>query len=145
MTGRADFSEEEWRQVLEGPPSAGLLVMTAERGGMFKETMTMGKTYADARTHHGQSELLDAIVAAKPAVDHARYHSPEEVRERSLGHVRDAVALVAAKADAQELEEFKGFIVHLAEAVAQAHKEAGGEPVGEHEREAIEAVKQAVA
>jgi hypothetical protein len=29
--------------------------------------------------------------------------------------------------------------------VAQAHKEAGGAAVGEHELEAIEAVKQAVA
>jgi hypothetical protein len=143
MTGRADFSEEEWRRVLEGPPSAGLLVITAEHGGTFKETIAMSKTYAEARTLHGQSELLDAIVAAKPVVDHARYHSPEEIRDRSLGHVRDSVALIAAKADPRELDEFKGFIVHLAEAVAQAHKEAGG-LVGEHEREAIDAVKQAV-
>jgi hypothetical protein len=144
MTGKADFSEEEWREVLEGPPSAALLVIAAEHGGTFKETIAIGRAYADARVHHGQSELLDAVVAAKPVVDHTRYHSPEEVRERSLGHVRDAVALVAAHADPQELGEFKGFIVHLAEAVAQAHKEAGGAPVGEHEREAIDALKQAV-
>jgi hypothetical protein len=144
MTGRADFTEQEWREVLEGPPSAGLLVISAEHGGVFKETLAMGKTYSEARTHHGQSELLDAIVAAKPVVDHTRYHSPEEIRERSLGHIRDAVALVGAKADPQELEEFKGFIVHLAEAVAAAHKEAGGEPVSGHEREAIDAVKAAV-
>jgi hypothetical protein len=144
MTSRADFSEEEWRQVLEGPPSAGLLVITAEHGGMFKETIAMGRAYADARAHHGQSELLDEIVAAKPVVDHTRFHSPEELREHSLGHIRDAIGLVAAKADAQELEEFKGFIVHLAENVAEAHKE-GGQPVGEHELGAIQAVKDAVA
>jgi hypothetical protein len=144
MTGKSDFSEEEWRQVLEGPPSAGLLVITAERGGTFKETIAIGRAYADARGHHGQSELLDTIVAAKPVIDHTRYRSPEELRERSLDHVRDAVALVAAKADPQELQEFKGFIVHLAEAVAEAHEEAGSAPVGNHEREAIEALKQAV-
>jgi len=143
MTGKADFSEDEWRQVLEGPPSAGLLVTTAEKGGMWKETKALGKTYVDARSGHGQSELLDAIVAAKPVIDHSRYHSPEELRERSLGHVRDAVALVAAKGSPEELGEFKAFIVHLAEAVAGAHKE-GDEAVGEHEREAIEAIKAAV-
>jgi hypothetical protein len=144
MTGKADFTEDEWRQVLEGPPSAGFMVTTAEKGGMFKETKAIGKEYVEARTHHGQSELLDAIVAAKPVVDHSRYHSPEEIRERSLGHVRDAVALVAAKGTPEELEQFKAFIVHLSEAVAEAHKE-GGEPVGQHEREAIDAIKEAVA
>jgi hypothetical protein len=144
MTSKADFSEDEWKQVLEGPPSAGLLVATSERGGIFKETLAISKTYAEARSHHGQSELLDAIIAAKPVVDHSRYHSPEELRERSLGHIRDAVALVAAKGAPEELEEFKGFIVHIAEAVAQAHKE-GGEAVGAHESESIEAIKAAVA
>jgi hypothetical protein len=28
MTGRADFTQEEWELVLEGPPSAGMIVVT---------------------------------------------------------------------------------------------------------------------
>ena len=32
MTTKADFSEEEWKQVLEGPTAAGMLVITAEHG-----------------------------------------------------------------------------------------------------------------
>ncbi|MCW3030814.1 MAG: hypothetical protein JWM66_947, partial [Solirubrobacterales bacterium] len=38
MTKQADFTPEEWTQVLEGPPSAGVLVVTASRGGTFRET-----------------------------------------------------------------------------------------------------------
>jgi len=146
MTTKADFSEEEWKQVLEGPTAAGMLVITAEHGGTFRETLSMAKVYAEARQHHGQSALLDEIVAAKPAVDHARYHSPEEVKQASVGHIRDAVALVGAKAEPQELSEYKAFIVNLAETVARAHQEHGGGdgPVGEHEGEAIAAIKEAV-
>jgi hypothetical protein len=29
MTTKADFTEEEWKQVLEGPTSAGMIVTTA--------------------------------------------------------------------------------------------------------------------
>jgi hypothetical protein len=101
MTKQADFTPEEWTQVLEGPPSAGVLVITASRGGTFRETFSMGKAYAEARQRHGQSELLDAIVAAKPKTDHARYHSPGELKEHALQHIRDAVALLQAKATPQ--------------------------------------------
>ena len=29
MTTSSDFTEQEWEQVLEGPPSAGMIVITA--------------------------------------------------------------------------------------------------------------------
>ena len=79
----------------------------------------------EAREHHGQSELLDEIVAAKPKVDHTRYGSPEELKEHSLAHLRDAVALLETKATPRECEEYKSFIRTLADRVASAHKERG--------------------
>src|SRR5271167_1352463 len=115
MTAKSDFTDEEWDVVLEGPTSAGMIVITAQRGGTLRETISMAKAYAEARQHHGQSELLDEIVAAKPEIDHKRYGSPEELKERSLGHLRDAVALLQGKATAQELGEYKQFVLTLAE------------------------------
>ena len=143
MTSKADFTPEEWGLVLEGPPSAGMMVITAQRGGMIRETISMGKAYAEARQHHGQSELLDEIVAAKPEIDHTRYRSPEELRDHALQHVRDAVALLKEKAQQQELEDYRGFVVGLAERVAGAHSE-GDEPVSDAERAAIDAIKGAL-
>ena len=35
MTTRAAFSPEEWTSVLQGPPSAGMIVIAAASGGMF--------------------------------------------------------------------------------------------------------------
>ena len=69
MTTKAAFSPEEWKVVLEGPSTAGMIVITAARGGIFRETVAMAKTYTDARAEHGASELLDDIVAAKPQME----------------------------------------------------------------------------
>ncbi len=60
MTTKAAFSAEEWKAVLEGPPTAGMIVITAARGGMFRESIAMSKAYAEARAQHGESELLDS-------------------------------------------------------------------------------------
>lgn len=146
MTAKQDFTPTEWEQILEGPPSAGMLVMAAQRGGMWRETVSMAKAYTDARQQHGQSELLDEIVAAKPKVDHTRYHSPEELQEHGLAHLRDAVALLKNKATPQELEDYKRFVVNLAERVAGAHRESGDVEgsVSQAERAAIDSIVQAL-
>ena len=143
MTTKAAFSPEEWKAVLEGPPAAGMIVITAARGGMFRETVAMSKAYAEARTEHGDSELLDEIVAAKPQMDHTRYHSAEELRDHGLTHLRDAVTLVDSKATTQERDDYRRFVLTLADKVAAAHKEAG-QSVSPAEAEAIQQITAAL-
>jgi len=139
MTARADFTPEEWHVVLEGPPSAGMIVVTAQRGGTFRETIAMAKAYVEARKHHGESELLDEIVSAKPEMDHTRYHSPEELKENGLKHLRDAVELLERKATPEELEDYRQFVLTLADKVANAHRE-GGESISPAEHAAIQEI-----
>ena len=57
-----------------------MIVVTAARGGTIRESIAMSKAYVEARAQHGESELLDDIVAAKPKTDHTRYHSAEEAQ-----------------------------------------------------------------
>jgi len=148
MTGKTDFTEEEWKLVLQGPTSAGLLVVASDPGGSVRESFSMAKAYAEARKDHGDSELLDTIVSAKPEVDRTRAHSREELKEHSLQHLRDAVALLEQKATPEEVEEYKQFIVNLAERVAEARKEGflglSGERVSSDERAAIEQIAEAL-
>ena len=136
MTGKADFTQQEWDLVLEGPPSAGMIVVTAQRGGTIRETLAIAKAYVEARRQHGESELLDEIVAAKPELDHTRYHSVEELKQHGLQHLRDAVELLERKATPGEVEGYRRFVLTLADKVANAHRE-GGASVGEAERAAI--------
>jgi hypothetical protein len=144
MTGKADFTQQEWETVLEGPPSAGMIVVMAQRGGTIRETFAIGKAYAEARQQHGESELLDEIVAAKPEVDHTRYQSLEELRQHGLQHLRDAVEVLERKATPEEVEGYRRFVLMLAEKVASAHRE-GGVAVSEAERAAIEEISTSLA
>jgi hypothetical protein len=143
MTTRETFSPEEWKTVIEGPPTAGVIVITAARGGMFRETIAMSKAYAEARQSHGQSELLDEIVAAKPAVDHKRHHSFDELKASGLGHLRDAVALLESKATPAEVDGYRRFVLTLANKVAAAHREHG-QSVSPAEADAISEIAAAL-
>jgi hypothetical protein len=143
MTGKADFTAEQWDLVSEGPPSAGMIVVTAGHGGTIRETFAMAKAYTEARKQHGDSELLDEIVSTKPHTDHTRYKSFEELKEHSLQHIRDAVALLEAKATAQELEDYRRFTLAVAERVAHAHRE-GGVEVSPPEQAAIDEITAAL-
>jgi hypothetical protein len=143
MTTKSDFTAEEWQLVLEAPPSAGMIVVTAQRGGSFREAIAMAKTYAEARQHHGESELLDEIVAAKPERDHTHYHSPEELKQHGLRHLRDSVALLQKKATPTEVDEYRQFIVTLSHKVAAAHREHGVE-MSDSEQAAINDITDAL-
>ena len=143
MTSKTDFTAEEWHLILEAPPSAGWIVVTAQRGGSFRETIAMAKSYAEARQQHGKSELLDDIVATKPERDHTHYHSFEELKRQGLQHLRDSVTLLKAKATPEEVEEYRRFIVTLSQKVAAAHREHGQE-VSEAEQTAINDITEAL-
>jgi hypothetical protein len=143
MTTKAAFSPEEWTSVLEGPPSAGMIVVTAASGGMFRETVAMSKAYVETRAMHGQSELLDEIVAAKPKMEHTRYRSAEELKDAGLQRLRTAVALLESKATPEEVDEYRRFILTLANKVAAAHREEGQE-VSPAEAAAIDQISAAL-
>jgi hypothetical protein len=139
MTGKADFTEEEWELVREGPPTAGIVALSASSGGSFRESWAIAKVYAEARKDRGASELLDDLVADKPKTK--RYGSAEEAENQGLDRLRKAVAILNQKASPNEVAGYKQFTLDVAERVAAAHKEKG-EPasVSAAEREAIEQI-----
>jgi tellurite resistance protein len=139
VTGKSAFTEEEWKLVLQGPTSAGMMVAGSESGGTIRESFSMAKAYAEARSEHGESELLDTIVSTRPEVDRTRVHSREELSQRALQHLQDALAAVEAKATPEEVEDYKRFVLGLARRVAEAHK-----GVGDSEQHAIEQIAGAL-
>jgi hypothetical protein len=120
-----------------------MIVVTAQRGGSIRETLAIAKAYVEARQQHGESELLDEIVAAKPEVDHTRYHSVEELKQHGLQHLRDAVELLGRKATAGEVEDYRRFVLTLADKVANAHRESAA-AVSDAERAAIDEISSSL-
>jgi non-homologous end joining protein Ku len=143
MTSKAAFTEQEWDVVRSAPPAAGMIVITASRGGTVRETFEMAKVYADVRSEHGESELLDELVSSKPEVDRSGQHSLDELKQHALQRIGEAVELLERKATPGEVEDFRRFVTTLSERVARRHKEDGVE-VSAAEQQAIDDVGTAL-
>ncbi len=150
MTRKADFNAEEWSKVIDGPLYAGMRVIGAERGGTLRETVAMSRVYQEARQRRGASELLDELIKTPPSID------PERIRDaggdigavttRELG---DAMAILEAKATAAEVDDYKVFVMSVAQAAASAHKEGGflgvgGKPISDAENQALDEISAAL-
>jgi hypothetical protein len=140
MTTKDDFTPEEWKVVQEGPVTAGMILLASESGGTFRETFALARAFTDARRNHGESELLDELVASKPQFDRHRYGSPQELHDQGLKAISEASTLVHSKADAAEAAAYDEFVVTAASAVANAHKEHG-QAVSEKEQAALDEVR----
>ena len=123
MATKEDFSPEEWEAISDGPVYAGMMTITASKGGTFREGFSMSKTWAEARQRHGESELLEAIVAEKPKLDE-KPGTAIELHNSGLQMLQQAVEAIKAKSPA-DLDAYRTFVTGLAERVAEAHEEHG--------------------
>ena len=141
MTAKADFTEEEWELLREGPATAGMIVLLASGGGSFRETWALAKTFAEARQKQGASQLLDELLEDRPDVP--RFGSAEEAEQQGLERIGRAVALLEQKATPDDVEGYKQFTLEVADRVAAAHKEEG-QAVSGGESEAIAKITAAL-
>jgi hypothetical protein len=146
MTSKADFNAEEWSTVVEGPVLAGMRVVTAEGGGKIRESLAMGKVYAQARQSQGQNELLDALVSSPPSIDPQRIQGAGDLPSVSKERLQEAVRILGEKGTPEETDAYKTFVLSVAQAAAEAHKEGGfigigGKPVSEAEQAALDEIR----
>ncbi len=139
MTTKSDFNAEEWERVARAPALAGVMVALADRGGTFRESLALGKAYAAAKRDEGGSELLKELVASPPSLDPQSVKQPDQIPEQ----IREAVGTVDAKTTPEEAEDYRQFILRLADVVAHAKKEGGvlgigGKEVSPEEQEALD-------
>ena len=133
MTTKSEFNADEWERVARAPALAGVMVALADRGGTFRESLALGKAYAAAK-RDGGSELLEQLLASPPSLDRQSAGQPDQIPEQ----IREAVRLVEEKGTPEEAEEYRQFILRLADVVARAHKEGGVLGIGGKEVSAEE-------
>jgi hypothetical protein len=150
VTSKADFNAEDWSTVVDGPLYAGLRVIAADRGGTLRESLAMGRVYQDARAKQGASPLLDELIKSPPAID------PERLKETggdlsavTTEHLRKAMAILETKATPADADAYKTFVMTVAQAVAEAHKEGGflgigGKRVSDAEDQALDEISHAL-
>jgi len=145
MTTKSEFNAQEWDEVTTAPALAALMVMLAERGGAIRESVALGKAYAEAR-RAGGSELVEQLVSSPPHVDPQSMGQPDELRAKLPERIRSAIALVDQKATPEEAQDYRDFILKLADVVAHAAKEGGvlgigGKEVSEQEQAALDELR----
>lgn len=137
MAGKADFTEDEWRVLRQGVAGAGLFVSAAHRDftDTFGEASTVARQLA---AHRGSGSQLVRDLAGTHGTGFGLVASPKEVVEGTIGALGAAVEVLGKKAP-DELEAYRGLVLDVATAVAEAK---GG--VEEEETAAIERITAAL-
>jgi 2-methylisocitrate lyase-like PEP mutase family enzyme len=101
--------------------------------------------YAAAHELHGESALLDDLVASSPSFDALRARAAGDPVAASNEALRSALAILQARATPVDVDAYKGFVLAVVQTVAEAHREGGvagigGEEVSEREQAALDEI-----
>ena len=136
MAGKTDFTEDEWKDLQQGVTGAGLLVSAAHRD--FTDSFGEASTVAKQLAAHRQSESqLVRELSGTHGTGFGLVASPKEVIQGTIDALGAAVAVLGTKAP-DELEAYRGLVLDVATAVAEAK---GG--VKDEETAAIERITAA--
>jgi hypothetical protein len=138
MSFKDGFSADEWATIVEAPLLAGARVIAAERGGTLRESFAVTQVYAAARELRGESALLDELVADPPSLDLNDMREVDDPVAASTHRVKAALAILAAKTSPEEVNAYKGFVLAVLDAAAEANREGGFAGIGGEEVSASE-------
>ena len=159
MTGKTDFTEEEWTRLKRAPFVAGMAISLADPGGpieALKETSATLKTVRAAAEGGGRGALVDAL--SRDTVEQIQQrHNPlsgfhpkgATAGVEILDELREADRIVTAKATAEEAAAFRDLLLEAARNAADAAKEGGflgfhAQRVSEGEKKMLEQLEGAL-
>jgi hypothetical protein len=162
MANKANFTPEEWTQVLESPMVVGIAVSTAEPSGLWgtlKEAFASGSALSASKLDPNSNELVKAVIAdfatseGRSGVQNAlrkRFDGaePADCVQRSLDSLRKISVILDAKAPS-DAAAFKDWLRGIGQKVAQASAEGtflgfGGVRVSEAEKATLADIDKAL-
>ena len=160
MAKKADFTLEEWQQLLSLPQVAALYLSLASPSGpvgLAQEMIASVKVLTEALKASSGNELIDAIAAdiREKVEKRERLEPPlkpgndlNKMKAECLQACRDVAALLSQKAPA-DAERYKQWVYQAAQNSANAAKEGGvfgigGERVSEAETAALKDIAAAL-
>jgi hypothetical protein len=155
VTAKADFTDEEWARVVRAPLVAGLAISLADPGGPIEAAKESMATLKSATNPPSREQLLaevalDIQTMAQSRENPLKGFKPEGPNpgQGVLEELRGVIAVVGAKATAEERTAFGAWLVASAQAAADAAKEGGfmgfhAVRVSEREQAMIDAVTAA--
>lgn len=160
MTTSADYTEEEWNELVKAPITAGVLIITSDPHvtSMMGEISAMMNAVLKQPVPVGAEELVGALVQDIKAKTEnkemmeqmdVKGKDPEQVMGEMLAQLRDVCILLDEKSGADEANGFKQWIMGVAKATAEAGREGGFFGIGsvrvsEKEKIAMEEIVKAL-
>ena len=132
MSKQSDYTAEEWKSLISAPFAAGLVISLADMSGpigMAKEAVAVFEGVIEPLTT-SSNELIKAIAdgwktqTSKPDLPDLPRDSPDNAKRWIIDLCKQAAAIVSQKSPA-EADEFKRWMVSLAQKTAEASKEGG--------------------
>jgi hypothetical protein len=138
MVDKSSFTPDEWKLLLESVMAASIAITAAEPNGLWgvlKESFAGGTELAKAKMNPGTDALINAVVEDFGTTEgrnitrddlskKLKGSKPAEVKEKCVDVLRQAAAVVDAKAPA-DAAAFKGWLRQISQHVAEASKEGG--------------------
>ncbi|MDX2231867.1 MAG: hypothetical protein NW220_19695 [Leptolyngbyaceae cyanobacterium bins.349] len=168
------FSDSEWAILCQAPMKAVQVVTLADKTdpvSFLKETRLAIQFLATQQQQGTSSDLVNALLASLKEADTNESVQGEELllkklfqylgeieglkdanegRTKSLDHLKQVSAILAAKVTLNQAQEFRHWVISLAKNVAEAVKEGGilggigGERTSHDEAAAIKKIEQAL-
>jgi len=161
MTGKSNFTPDEWKVLLQSVMAAGIAITAAEPSGLWgllKESFAGGTELAKAKTDPGTNALIKAVVddfgtaegsAARDALKTKfKGSKPAQIKDKCIEVLREAAAIVDAKAPGDSTA-YKRWLQQISQHVAEAANEggflgAGGVPISEAEKATLTEISTAL-
>lgn len=159
MSSKADYSTEEWGKVISAPYLAALYIVVADFNlTYFRELAAMTKAVMDSAAKT-TSDLIKAIavdLTSKDSQDQINQNmdelkgkkDPASTKADIIGKVTVAADTVADKS-AEDGDEYRRWLIHLAQVTAEASKEGGflgfgAVRVSEREKQGLDELAEAL-
>ena len=136
MTTKADYTEEEWNELVQAPITAGLMVMMSDAHvtSMMGEMKGMMKGMINQPLPEGAQELVGSLIEdikaksenkEKMEQPDMKGKDPDTVMADMLGQLGSVASLLDEKCPEDEATGFKQWIMGVAETTAEAGREGG--------------------
>lgn len=163
MTTQADYNEEEWQSLIDGPALVGTVIMLAGKSGLgsMKESMAVAAGILSGGSDHPSNELVQGIIESrtkggmKATVENMSSDNPylglkpDALLELVVDRCKDLSLLLGRNATSTEADGYKQWMLDVGQRVAEAAKEGGflgigGERVSAEETKAIAQIRAAL-
>lgn len=128
------FTTEEWRALLKAPMLVSYAIAgsaPSDEEGFIQEMSAVADAISESEERAAKDSLISEVVAQiiANAEDSERGQTEKisvgDTKERALANCREVAALLQAKASAQDADDYKRWLLAVAQRVAQAAKEGG--------------------